>query len=172
MVYALLKERFDFAAHKESRLTRIYAMLVDKQGLKLKLATRPPVSRPDLIDRPTRSALKIVISGSLDRMNFEGSGTLDDLARALGRLDRPVINLTGVSGRFDYAIDAIVPANAGPPLVLQDGTVIHATSAETGPGGPGSIFTEIRKLGLVLEPRTVSAVHLIVDRVNGTPTSN
>jgi uncharacterized protein (TIGR03435 family) len=169
MVRRLLAERFGLVAHRETRPKPVYALIVDKKGLKLN-PVKPPGTMEDVIRNPPHSFVRLRIEGRIDRLQIDGTGTLDEIARAL-RLDRPVINMTGIPGRFDYAIDAMIPAASGPPFILANGSVIPQTADDT-PGLPGSIFTEIRKFGLVLEPRKTVSEFLVLDHLNRKPTGN
>jgi uncharacterized protein (TIGR03435 family) len=150
VVRRLLAERFGLVAHRETRPKPVYALIVDKKGLKLN-PVKPPGTMEDAIRNPPHSFVRLRIEGRIDRLQMDGTETLDEIARAL-RLDRPVVNMTGIPGRFDYAIDAMIPAASGPPFILANGSVIPQSADDT-PGLPGSIFTEIRKLGLVLDPQ-------------------
>jgi uncharacterized protein (TIGR03435 family) len=105
----------------------------------------------------------MMLPGMLD---FGGFG-LDEVARVLSsRLDRPVIDKTGVDGTFnvhlEFARDETAPgfnANAGSP-----GT------APSEPSGP-SIFAALEQLGLKLESTRGPRQFLVIDRVE-KPTPN
>jgi len=75
------------------------------------------------------------------------------------RMDRPVLDLTGLTGEYDYAIDLSGLAN-------------HPDS--TGEDGPGpSVFSAVQKdLGLKLEPGKHPVGMLVIDSVNKVPVEN
>ena len=79
----------------------------------------------------------------------------DRLSRAPFQLDRPVVDFTGLAGRFDLTLD-------WSPI---DGPAENTT-------GP-SVFTALEEqLGLRLEPRKLPLEILVVDHANKTPTEN
>ena len=74
------------------------------------------------------------------------------------RMDRPVLDKTGLKGRYDFSIDL-------------SGLGFNGREPES-PAGP-SIFTTVqRDLGLGLEARKESIEILVIDSVNKTPTDN
>jgi uncharacterized protein (TIGR03435 family) len=86
---------------------------------------------------------------------------LDEVAIWLTRrLERPVVNKTGISGLFDFQFEfspdlsTSVPANAA-----------GAAPSDDPPGGP-SIFAAIQTAaGLKLEPTKGLVQHIVVDSV-------
>ena len=69
------------------------------------------------------------------------------------RLDRPVVNKTGITGRFDFHLE----------FALDEITGGGAAPAET--AGP-SIFTALeRQLGLKLEPAKAPGDFIVIDHV-------
>jgi uncharacterized protein (TIGR03435 family) len=85
---------------------------------------------------------------------------MEDFARSLaGRLGRPVVNETGLAGRFDFTLESEPPASAS-----AEGSVDNS--------GKPSIFTALQEqLGLKLETRKVPVEMLVVDRIE-RPTGN
>jgi uncharacterized protein (TIGR03435 family) len=83
-------------------------------------------------------------------------------------LDRPVIDKTGITGKFDihleFAADAaIAKFLTGGDLARFAGAASHSTGA--------SIFTAIQQLGLKLEPAKGPRDFLVIDHVE-RPTKN
>jgi uncharacterized protein (TIGR03435 family) len=180
MLQALLEDRFKLKIHRETREVPAYALTVAKGGPKLHpfqegsctpidlriLERFPPVPFPDLplgqtycggID-PADGRHWVAVLGTK-----KGPNEIVD-ARALSiddfiklslnhRVDRPVINQTGISGRFDYHLE-FAPEATSPEA-----------GDQSGPGGP-SLFTAIQQqLGLKLEPAKSKGEFLVIDRV-------
>jgi uncharacterized protein (TIGR03435 family) len=88
MLRALLADRFRLEAHWDRRELSYYALITNASGAKLKPAAE--TCKPNL---------------NADGQVFCGR-TMDQLAMYLNaNADRPVLNMTGLSGRFDYEIE-------------------------------------------------------------------
>lgn len=95
MLRALLVERFGLKFHRVDREFSIYELSVAKGGPKLKAAAEPDapmqlvgIVHPGQIEVPAKSV------------------TMDDFVSMLQRatLDRPVVNKTGLQGKFDFTL--------------------------------------------------------------------
>jgi len=145
MLQSLLADRYKLNAHREKRELPVFALVVDRNGPSL------TASSGDV-----RCAARIGPLHPEDR-NYQYQYTncpLDSLVDAL-LLDHPVVDRTGLSGRYDFTFAAT------PQFKMRD-------SSE-----PGDIAVEdaIRKLGLKLEPRKESIEVLVIDHVE-KPTDN
>jgi uncharacterized protein (TIGR03435 family) len=146
MVQALLAERFQLAAHQETRELSVYALVVAKGGPKFK---------PSQINGTT-------INSSRSRLHIAGGDdTIALLARELSQvLGRVVVNHTGLSGRYDLSLkwtpdDASQMSNGAPD-----------------PDAPPDIFTAIQEqLGLKLESTKGPVPVLVIDRIE-PPSAN
>jgi uncharacterized protein (TIGR03435 family) len=150
MMRTMLEDRFGLQAHTEKRPIPVY-VLTSVDASKLKPTTDP--SGRLSAGGGTTSATQIEIGGR---------GTMSGLASLLNniRIGRPVLDKTGLSGR--YQIDIVYSPN----IDLQNGAGQDDLSAP-------SIFTALKdKLGLKLEPRNEEFDCLVVDRVNQTATPN
>jgi uncharacterized protein (TIGR03435 family) len=170
MLQALLEDRFQLKVHRETRDTPVYALTVAKGGAKLQpfkegscnpydiAATFPPPPPPE---NPCRS--RGTMEGGMLTVNTQAT-TLDDFARfVLGVMDRPVINKTGIQGRFDFHLE-YAPDETSSPAV-RDPSGLPRAPTVTDPSGP-SIFTAVqRQLGLRLEPTKGPGEYLVIDRV-------
>ncbi|HVY94139.1 MAG TPA: TIGR03435 family protein [Bryobacteraceae bacterium] len=149
MLQSLLLERFHMKMHLETRELPVYAMVVSKGGAKLKDAAAP--GRPAI------------------RMNGGGvvftSVTIADLIELMTRahlaeLDRPVVDDTGLTGRYDVTVNLF-------------GTQEEMTSALSKRDFGSSIFTLIQEqLGLKLEPKKLPLQMVVVDQAERTPSEN
>ena len=119
MLQALLAERFQLKIHRETKEMPVYGLVKGKSGPKLKdnSAGDPPMMR-------------MSSKGSSTQMTFTGS-PLEQLAMQLEHVpgvDRPVLNETGLTGKYDFQLDL----TAGPR-----GDAATGTSGE-------SVFTPLK----------------------------
>jgi uncharacterized protein (TIGR03435 family) len=94
MLRQLLADRFRLTFHRERKEFPIYALTVARNGSKLRPGTEPPEGpKPLIFALSPRSAV-------LPARN----ATMAELASVLQRsaLDRPVIDQTGLAGRYDF----------------------------------------------------------------------
>ncbi len=165
MLQSLLADRFKLALHRETKVLPIYALVVEKNGPKLKEA---------------EAAGPLRISMGPKGRNLTGKVSMTRLADTLSNfMDRPVLDMTELKGNFDIDLDWRPDGQPGGPGVF-------------GPGGGGpppegggerreakenadapSIFTAVQeKLGLKLEGRKSPIEILIVDHAEKVPTEN
>src|SRR5215467_11127982 len=89
MLQALLAERFQLRFHRQTQEGPIYALLIGKDGPKL----QPAVESDNSGISSNSTAVRTTMKG----MNV----TMEELAASLGnRMGRPVIDKTGLSGKF------------------------------------------------------------------------
>jgi uncharacterized protein (TIGR03435 family) len=146
MVQGLLKERFQLAFHMEKRELPVYAITVVKTGSKLnKTATTNGVTLPGLGIGP----------GVFNVRN----GTITDFAGLLQGtiLDRPVVDQTGLTDRFDFTVKFTPDpsqtfAGLPPPPATDD--------------APPDLFTAFQQqLGLKLEQTKAQVDVLVIDKL-------
>ena len=137
----------------------IYALLVDKNGAKLK--PLPEAARVG------RSALAIRTEGHLEASN------LPDLARILtGNLDRPVLDMTGIQGAYDIQLD-VSPGELRSVVALKAtlGRGVPSATAQDY-SGRSSISAALRDIGLRIEGRRAPMEQVIVESGKKLPTAN
>ena len=158
MLQSLLADRFHLEIHREMKPADVYYLVVGKNGPKLQ------ESRPDDPRVAGRQSLfpggGIVVPQGKDIRFYQAPMTL--LASYLSNRNlgsRPVQDRTGLSGRYDFA--------------LQWGAATSALSASPGePSDPGpSLFTTVEALGLKLVPAKGQEELLILDHIDH-PTEN
>jgi uncharacterized protein (TIGR03435 family) len=162
MLQNMLADRFGLKVHWESRVQPVYALAAAKGGPKVK---RSDVSKAETgaDGGPTGS---LDIHPSTGQFAFRTT-TMGELARFLsGQLGRPVLDVTELSGSFDFEFDAN-PADL-------DGfrRTSAAGDAPVDDAQFPSIFTGLQSLGLKLESRKAPINHLIIDSALKVPTSN
>jgi uncharacterized protein (TIGR03435 family) len=147
MLQKLLADRFQLTLHRDKKQLTVYALTVGKNGPKL-TRSEAASSIPNLIFRagnwPVRNA------------------TMEEFAGVMqAHLDRPVVDQTGLKGRFDFQLqwtpDETPFASPGGP-----GEPPKPPERETQP----DLFTAIQQqLGLKLESTRAQTDVLVIDKV-------
>jgi len=170
MLQSLLEERFGLKVHRDTQTEKGFALMVGKDGPKLKSAEPPPAEAQDLTPEERRAKSKEQVLARLDAMTNRmeqnqangklmsrfatqtwPSVTSEELAAGLVPFaEAPIVDETGLTGKYSVTIEVW-------------------ESAET-PGG--TVFDAVEKLGLKLEPRKVIVKTVVVDEVSKTPTEN
>jgi uncharacterized protein (TIGR03435 family) len=175
-IQSLLEDRFALKLHREMREQPVYALVVDKGGLKIAAVDPPPAAgrgqAPPSPPRPgpggTLPADFMPVSGRI----MAGPGTIlasavsmAQIAFALNRaVDRPIIDRTNLKAYFNVRLQFA-------PDALQRTPPAADAPAVNGPTGP-SIFTAVQEqLGLRLEPSSSPMEVLVIDSVQ-KPTEN
>jgi uncharacterized protein (TIGR03435 family) len=141
MVRKIIEERFGLVLHHEQRVMEVFALRVAKGGPKLKAATGGADAFPDRVDR--RSAGQLAST-------FKNTSMHDFVLMALGDRDRPVVDETGLTGKYDFQ------------LTWDDAESATPTDDSAAPG----LFTALQEqLGLKLEPVKAPADVLVVDKL-------
>jgi uncharacterized protein (TIGR03435 family) len=146
MLRALLTERFKLSFHREEKEFSIYALEVAKSGPKLKESTAPTSDPPQLISTVYPQRMHLPAKNA----------TMSDFASLLQRalLDRPVVDKTGLAGRYDFDLDW------APDETQFGGEVPAATADAQAP----PFFTAIeQQLGLHIEATHGMVEALVVD---------
>ena len=149
MMKKLLEDRFKFTFHREKRELPVYAITVAPGGPKLTKNDNNPNGLPGLFFKGL---------GTLPAMN----ATMGDFAGVLQTavLDRPVIDKTGLQGRWDFTLrwtpDETQFVNMG----------VRVPPPSNDPDAPPGLFTAFQEqLGLKLESTKGPVEVLVVDRV-------
>lgn len=150
---ALLAERFQLAVRKETKEVPVYALVVAKNGPKLRES------------QVAGAEGKRMMRGRPGDLEVESVG-LDGLANFLARsLERPVTDKTGLTGKYDFRLQW-TPEQRGPGGM--EGPVGAATPDPMG----ASIFTAVQEqLGLRLESQKGMAEIVVIERAE-KPTEN
>ena len=143
MLQTLLAERFHVSIHRETKDLPAYALTVANGGAKLK----PVGSSGNISSNSNRTGVHLTAKTSM-------RGLTDYLSQ---RMDRPVLDQTGLTGGFEFTLDWAVDDAA------------TATDAAAGP----SIFTAVQEqLGLKLNSTKGPVETIVVDRADRVPTEN
>jgi uncharacterized protein (TIGR03435 family) len=111
MLQALLEERSKLKVHREARETAVYAITVAKSGSKLKESAPDSCIPLDLshppLGRGTVPCGFPTMRGDGNTITVEAKGaTIAQFAgRAMSQMDRPVVDKTGLTGRYDIHLE-------------------------------------------------------------------
>jgi len=144
MLRTLLESRFHLELHRETRQLPVYALVAVKSGPKLTAATGPPNPRGG----------NVWTDGGVGHLRAKNSAiaAFADLLTKVS--DRPVIDMTGLSGIFDFDL------TYAPDL--------SATLSDSGP----TLTAALAELGLRLERRETPVEVLVIDHADRVPTEN
>lgn len=149
MLQNLLLERFKLALHRETKELPIFALVVGKDGPKL---------------QPVTANGRSGVSSSRGNMTLEKASMKEIVDSLSLKVDRPVVDKTGLSGAFNgelhWTPDDVQPAPAGGG---------DSAVSDTGP----SLFTAIQEqFGLKLIPQKGPVEILVIDHAEKVPTEN
>jgi|SRR5271157_1622608 len=164
MLQTLLADRFKLVFHREIRELPVYAMSVGKDGMKMK----PSEGEGESNITPPRSGSFIVAAQHTSMAQFA-----DVLSQPL---QRPVVDMTGLKGGFDFTIDIsryLSMDDMGPRreggggggaggLRLPDISTIEAAA----------VMALREQLGLKLESKKSPIDMIVVDKAEKVPTEN
>jgi len=146
MLQALLLERFQMKTYRETKELPVYVLLPGKGEAKV---------------RPAAADEKPALSGNQQGTTFTAFPISRFTFMLTRRMDRPVLDQTGLKGIYTYTVDLSGLGFAGRPAERQEG--------DAGP----SIFTTVqRDLGLRLEARKEPISILVIDSANKVPIEN
>jgi uncharacterized protein (TIGR03435 family) len=102
MLRKLLTDRFSLSFHREPKEFSVYALTVAKGGPKLKESSAPPDGLPDLV-----SVVYPEEGGGVRIVMPARNATMAQFASTMNRaiLDRPVVDRTGLSGKYDFDLE-------------------------------------------------------------------
>jgi uncharacterized protein (TIGR03435 family) len=145
MVQRLLEDRFKLTFHREQRKLPVYALVVGKNGARLKKSEADPAGLPGV---QVQGASALTISAT--------NNTMLGLAAVLQMsfVDRPMVDHTGLAGKYDFTL------RFTPDLATPSGSLTND------PNAPPDLFTAIQEqLGLKLEAVQAPAEVLVVDHI-------
>lgn len=179
MMLQLLVDRFNLKYHYEKRELPTYALVVAKDGLKMK-PTKADLNAP-AADAPRPGDAPLPGDGRRPPMgkgmlminpgHIESTGaSVEMLTHVLSRqLGRTVVDKTGLKGEYDFALDYTPDNMPMPPHGASDGGPKPEMQVDT--GGP-SIFTAVEEqLGLKLEATKGMVDVIVIDHID-LPTEN
>jgi uncharacterized protein (TIGR03435 family) len=149
MVRQLLTDRFKLAFHRDKQELSVYAIVLGPNGHKLTKNDTNPNGLPGLLFRGL---------GVLPASN----ATIADLAGVMQTavLDRPVVDRTGLPGRYDFTL------RWTPDESQFAGLGVQVPPPSNDPNAPPGLFTAIQEqLGLKLDATRAPVEVVVIDRV-------
>ncbi len=165
MLQTLLQERFKLTARHDQKVIPVYALAVAKDGPKLHetTTTDPRDSgcnggfHKDCHNVSMENLAQVL--GNQSRMAAMAGGAL-----APGAVDHPVVDMTGLTGRYDFVLEyGLNRGGRGRGAVAET----PASEADIVP-----VSDAMKTLGLKLEPTKHAYDILVIDHIEKTPTDN
>lgn len=185
MMQALLEDRFHVKIRRDTRIVPAYTLLAADDGPRMPPYTGDCISNEVLPPLPPGKMHCWEVAAERGEANFTPHFAPDTVVQDLDEFalwlfvmtDRPVLNRTGINGRF-YLDFVFAPDQATPGalsrlaiMARRSGGNAAVVPAPSNPPGP-SIFEALRQqLGLKLEGATASREFLIVEHAE-RPTTN
>jgi uncharacterized protein (TIGR03435 family) len=155
MVIPLLQERFKLATHHEKRELPVYALVVAKGGHRLSVA-----------DGEEQST-EFLTSGAINYKNYTMDALADGLTTLL-QFFRPVVNRTGLEGRYSFTANFLnIPAGLSQAEYRKALIEAVASSDVDSP-----VFTNVKELGLSLESQKARLDVIVIDHAEKVPEEN
>jgi uncharacterized protein (TIGR03435 family) len=177
MLQTVLEDRFQLKIHIEPKGVPVYSLVVAKGGAKLRLAEEGSCipfksDSPELYRGSERTMCgqpKMTMKGGMTILEMAGTTMEEFASHANLGVERPVVDATGLSGRYDVHLEFASELNLGSFRV--SGGVNPPTSAPSDAAGP-SVFTALpEQLGLRLIKDNARLDVLVIDSVQ-RPTAN
>jgi uncharacterized protein (TIGR03435 family) len=147
MLQNLLAERFQLKVHREIREKPVYALIVDKNGSKLK--ENAAGSGVVKFNRTGRDVEMVFMGAPIDSL-------IGQFPRMPG-IDRPVLDETGLSGKYDFRFSL---------SDVQLGLRVEPNGIPAADSDSASVFTALQdQLGLKLEARKAPIRVFVIDHV-------
>jgi uncharacterized protein (TIGR03435 family) len=176
MLETILEDRLQLKIHRETREVPVYALTAGKGEAKLQPFTEGSCIHLDFNEPPILPASKpgqpLPLICGMSRSSNSGydlyGATMADFAIMISsRLDRKVIDLTGIAGMFNIHLD-LLPAELGFGTDVTPGSPATALDASA---VFDSIQSVIGRLGLKLEAAKGPGEFLVIDSIE-RPTEN
>ena len=184
MMQTLLAQRLGLKMHRETRQMQVYALVVAKDGHKLKPAEgEAPAAggqiRGGTVVSPSGQMASVgvggdsrVTTGADGNVRFESKRmTMARFADSLNRYcELPVVNLTELEGAYELEVD--VSGEELRNAARAHGAVIRAPSGDSADPAGVSLRGSLQKLGLRLEARKLPMEVIVMDDALKVPTEN
>jgi uncharacterized protein (TIGR03435 family) len=173
MLQRLLADRFKMSVHTEDREQSVYALVIGKNGLKMK--EQEPTAQQDAPPAPGSTTVGLpgnefnvspngTMSGQGLKMSRDRNGMHVEASKISAVIDflsemveRPVIDKTNLKGVYAIRLD----------ISMEE--MMQSDQA----GDPETVFLNaVEKLGLKLEPQKGAVEMLVIDHIERTPTEN
>lgn len=153
MLQAMLAERCKIAIHRETKESMVYLLVLAKNGPKFK-ESDPAVAPP--VGTTLPGGASVIASRRAVNLYGTSMSTLATVLSAMGKMDRPIQDRTGLKGRYDIVIQKPAP---------------DAEGARAASDPSEMVFSAVEALGLKLQPGKSTVETLVVDHID-RPTAN
>lgn len=153
MMQSLLAERFHMVLHRGSKSVPVYELLIGKRGIKMQDAAtdpNPPLKKGD--DGKPLPGVRWLEKTSVWQAQSVKS-LADMLSTPAAFVGRPVVDKTGLSSTYDFALEWSVYS-------------AKAAASDSSTNDVPSIFTAVGEIGLKLQPATATMETLVIDHVD------
>jgi uncharacterized protein (TIGR03435 family) len=183
MLRNLITDRFQLKHHTETKQITGYALVVTKNGPKMKESASQNGGAPGPFSPATQKgpdgflilppragpwSMSMTVPGNRSRMIFQQQ-TMQQLAQSLGHmLNSTVTDATGLTAKYDFTVTFAGGTEPGGALA----SPLPADQPDAAEPLP-DIFSALQsQLGLKLEPKKVAVEVFVVDHMERTPTGN
>ena len=149
MIRAALPDALNLKVHIEIQTRPVYNLVVAKGGPNL-TPTKPDPNAPSDAKTPVRGSVEWVGMDEAAYTNCSMADLVDGLA---ARLDRDVINKTGLTGRYDFHVKPLPGAHYDPKTSTIENTDF------------GGIIEGVKNLGLRLESGKADTTVIVIDHI-------
>jgi len=167
MLQALLADRFKLTTRRETKEMAVYALLVGNGGPKLKptevkIDEKTPLAMGT--DGKPRAMVSFGGTASAITVNAPSASLLTFVGVTSRFTARPIVDLTGIDGLYDFTLTFAPEVSTGMPGGLRE----DPAGADPAP----SISDAVKKYGLRIESRKMPIEMLVVTNIERTPTQN
>jgi uncharacterized protein (TIGR03435 family) len=168
MFQALLEERFKLTWRRDPKEMQVYALLVGKDGPKLKPAEIKADNQPMAMGTDGKPRPMVMFGGSASAVMVTApSASLLTLVGVTSRFtSRPLVDETGIEGQYDFTLTFAQEVTSG----LPGGPPPNDAAAASDPAA--SLSDGVKKYGLRIEPRKAPIEMFVVTHIERTPAEN
>jgi uncharacterized protein (TIGR03435 family) len=190
MLQNLLMERFHLQVRHDTRTETTYELVIAKGGVKMKEAVQTPGLDPEPPGRggrggvsmskdkdglpelaPGRSTRAIIpLPNGSTRISGRMQSIQDILAMCLNQAGKPVVDKTGLSGKYDFNLD--FKREGAMTFGVATGGTAAAPAGDASDPAPDFVTAIQQQLGLKLAEKKGPVDVLVVEHVEKVPTAN
>jgi uncharacterized protein (TIGR03435 family) len=172
MMQSLLADRFKLTLHRDRKELPVYALVVGKNGPKLKEAEDSGGPVPQGPGGGLFPGGRGIVQMGRGRLTAKRS-TLAGFAEILSRqMDRPVVDETQIKGLYDFTLEWTPDERQRSQFMPGGGPPPEAAPPPSSSSGPDVFAAVQEQLGLKMEAKKSPVETLVIDHVEKAPTEN